>query len=249
MDWNTIHMIWLRDLIRYFRQRSQLYGSIVRPILLLFILGTGLRPSFHAVEGFNYTQFIFPGIIGMALIFTSMQSAISIIWDREFGFLKEILVAPVPRTAIALGKAFSGSTLSVIQGVIILIFAPLAKVPIIWYRILMLIPAMFLISFALVGIGIIIASRMTSFEGFGTFMNFLIMPMFFLSGAMFPVSGLPTWLKVVVSVNPLTYGVDLLRKIVLGISTFPTIFDLGFLLVFGTVAIFVAVLLFNRGEY
>ncbi len=249
MDWNTIYIVWLRELIRYIRQRSRLYGSIVRPILWLFILGMGLRPSFQSVQGFNYTQYIFPGIIAMTLIFTSIQSAISIIWDREFGFLKEILVAPVPRTAIALGKAFAGSTLSVMQGVLILIFAPLVKVPIIWYRILILIPVMFLISFALVGIGIVIASRMTSFEGFGTIMNFLVMPMFFLSGAMFPVSGLPPWLKTVIVINPLSYGVDLLRTIVLGISTFPIVLDCGFLLAFGMVAIFFAILFFNRGEY
>jgi len=249
MDWNTIYMIWLRDLIRYVRQRSRLYSSIARPILWLFILGSGLRPSFGAIQGYNYTQFIFPGIISMALIFTAIQSAISIIWDREFGFLKEILVAPVPRTAIALGKAFAGSTLSVIQGTLILIFAPLVKVPIVWYNILLLIPAMFLISFALVGIGIIIASRMTSFEGFGTIMNFLVMPMFFLSGAVFPVTGLPAWLKVVVYVNPLTYGVDLLRSIVLGISTFSIALDCFILIVFGVAVIFFAVLFFNRGEY
>lgn len=249
MDWSTIYIIWLRDIIRYVRQRSRLYSSIARPILWLFILGSGLRPSFGAIQGFNYTQFIFPGIIAMALIFTSIQSAISVIWDREFGFLKEILVAPVPRTAVALGKAFAGSTLSVIQGTLILIFAPLVKIPIAWYTILLLIPAMFLISFALVGIGIIIASRMTSFEGFGTIMNFLVMPMFFLSGAMFPVSGLPSWLKIVVYINPLTYGVDLLRNIVLGISTFPLFLNCAILFVFGFTVIFFAVLFFNRGEY
>jgi ABC-2 type transport system permease protein len=249
MDWSTIYMIWLRDLIRYVRQRSRLYSSIARPILWLFILGSGLRPSFGAIQGYNYTQFIFPGIISMALIFTAIQSAISIIWDREFGFLKEILVAPVPRTAIAVGKALAGSTLSVIQGTLILIFAPLVKIPIAWHNILVLIPAMFLISFALVGIGIIIASRMTSFEGFGTIMNFLIMPMFFLSGAVFPVTGLPEWLKIVVYLNPLTYGVDLLRKIVLGISTFSIALDCSILVIFGIAVIFFAVLFFNRGEY
>ena len=249
MDWSTIYMIWLRDLIRYVRQRSRLYSSIARPILWLFILGSGLRPSFGAIQGFDYTQFIFPVIIAMALIFTSIQSAISIIWDREFGFLKEILVAPVPRTAVALGKGFAGSTLSVFQGTLILIFAPIVKVPIAWYNVLILIPAMFLISFALVGIGIIIASRMTSFEGFGTIMNFLVMPMFFLSGAMFPISRLPSWLKVVVYINPLTYGVDLLRNILLGISNFPIALDCCILLVFSFVVILSAVFFFNRGEY
>jgi len=249
MDWSTIYIVWLRELIRYYRQRSRLYGSLMRPILWLFILGMGLRPSFQSVQTFNYTQYIFPGIIAMTLIFTSIQSAISIIWDREFGFLKEILVAPVPRTAIALGKAFAGSTLAVIQGTIILILAPLVNVPIVWYKVILLIPVMFLISFALVGIGIVIASRMTSFEGFGTIMNFLVMPMFFLSGAMFPISGLPSWLKTAIVINPLSYGVDLLRTIILGISNFPIILDCGFLLAFGSAAIFFAILFFNRGEY
>lgn len=249
MDWNTIYIVWLRELIRYVRQRSRLYGSVVRPILWLFILGMGLRPSFGNVQSFNYTQYIFPGIIAMSLIFTSIQSAISIIWDREFGFLKEILVAPVPRTAIALGKAFAGSTLAVMQGAIILILAPLVRVSIVWYKIFLLIPVMFLISFALVGIGIVIASRMTSFEGFGTIMNFLVMPMFFLSGAMFPITGLPSWLKSIIVINPLSYGVDLLRTIILGISNFPVILDCGFLLGFGSAAIFFAILFFNRGEY
>ena len=249
MDWNTIYIVWLRELIRYIRQRSRLYGSLMRPILWLFILGMGLRPSFQGVQDYNYTQFIFPGIIAMSLIFTSIQSAISIIWDREFGFLKEILVAPVPRTAIALGKAFAGSTLAIIQGSIILILAPLVKVPIVWYKIFLLIPVMFLISFALVGIGIIIASRMTSFEGFGTIMNFLVMPMFFLSGAMFPIDRLPSWLKSIIVVNPLSYGVDLLRTIILGVSNFPVILDCAYLLGFGSAAIFFAIWFFNRGEY
>jgi ABC-2 type transport system permease protein len=249
MDWRTIYIVWLRDLIRYFRQRSQLYGSIVRPILWLFILGMGLRPSFRTVGHFNYTQFIFPGIVAMALIFTAIQSAISIIWDREFGFLKEMLVAPVPRTAIALGKAFAGSTLAVMQGSIVLLFSLLVKVPITWYAILILVPLMFLISFALTSIGIIIAARMTSFEGFGTIMNFIIMPMFFLSGAMFPLTGLPKWLKIIVQINPLTYGVDCIRQVMLGIASFPLAFDIGFLVVFSILAISLAVLFFNRGEY
>ncbi len=249
MDWQTIYIVWLRDLIRYFRQRSQLYGSIVRPILWLFILGMGLRPSFKTVGGFNYTQFIFPGIIAMALIFTAIQSAISIIWDREFGFLKELLVAPVPRTAIVLGKAFAGSTLAVMQGSIVLLFSLLVKVPITWYAILILVPLMFLIAFALTSIGIIIAARMTSFEGFGTIMNFIIMPMFFLSGAMFPLAGLPKWLKIIVQINPLTYGVDCIRKVMLGISSFSWVVDLGFLVGFSVLAISLAIFFFNRGEY
>jgi ABC-2 type transport system permease protein len=241
-------MVWLRDIIRYFREKSQFYGSLTRPILWLFILGMGLRGSYGQVRDVNYTQFIFPGIIAMTAIFTSIQSAISIIWDREFGFLKEILVAPVPRTSIAIGKGLAGTTLSLIQGVIILLLAPLVHVHLKLYNIPLLLLVLAVLSFALTGIGIVIAVRMTSFQGFGTIMNFIIMPMWFLSGALFPMHGLPWWLNILVRINPLTYGVDLIRKLVLGFSYYSPWFDLGFLLVFGCLTTAAAVYFFNRGE-
>ncbi len=252
IDLAGIHMVWLRDFIRYFREKSQLYGSLVRPVLWLFILGMGLRGSFVGRVGLgaiNYTQFIFPGIIAMTAIFTSIQSAISIIWDREFGFLKEILVAPVPRTSIVIGKALAGTTLSLIQGCIIILLAPLVRVPIPPLNILPLILVMALMSFSLTGVGILIAARMTSFQGFGTIMNFVIMPMWFLSGALFPLHGLPAWLGLLVRLNPLTYGVDLVRQLVLGLGFCPAWFDLGFLLLFGAATTAAAVYFFNRGEY
>ncbi len=185
----------------------------------------------------------------MTAIFTSIQSAISIIWDREFGFLKEILVAPVPRTSIVIGKGLAGTTLSLIQGCIIILLAPLVHVRIPLVNIVPLIIVIALLSFGLTGIGIVIAARMTSFQGFGTIMNFVIMPMWFLSGALFPAKNLPVWLNVLVRINPLTYGVDLVRKLVLGFSYHAPAFDLGFLIAFGILTTAAAVFFFNRGEY
>ncbi|MFO7676706.1 MAG: ABC transporter permease [bacterium] len=248
-DLACIRMIWQRDIIRYFRERSQLYGSLARPVLWLFILGMGLRGPAAHIEGVNYTQFIFPGIIAMTAIFTSIQSAISIIWDREFGFLKAILVAPVPRTSVVIGKGLAGTTLSLVQGAIILALAPLVRVPIAPLNIAPLLLVMALLSFGLTGIGIVIAARMTSFQGFGTIMNFVIMPMWFLSGALFPARNLPWWLMTLVRVNPLTYGVDLVRRLVLGFGFYPAWLDLAFLAGFGALATGAAVFFFNRGEY
>ncbi|MEO0020395.1 MAG: ABC transporter permease [candidate division WOR-3 bacterium] len=242
-------MVWLRDVIRYFREKSQFYGSMTRPVLWLFILGLGLRGGYKEIGNVNYTQFIFPGIVAMTSIFTSIQSAISIIWDREFGFLKEILVAPVPRTSIVIGKGFAGTTLSLIQGCIVLLLAPLVKVKLPLINILPLLFVMAVMSFALTGIGIVIAARMTSFQGFGTIMNFVIMPMWFLSGALFPMKGIPWWLNILVRINPLTYGVDLVRRLVLGFSFYPLWFDLGFLFIFSIITTAAAVYFFNRGEY
>ena len=250
IDFACIYMVWQRDIIRYFREKSQLYGSLSRPVLWLFILGMGLRGSYGQLpSGMNYTQFIFPGIIAMTSIFTSIQSAISIIWDREFGFLKEILVAPVPRTSIVIGKGLAGMTLSLIQGCVILLLAPFVHVRLSLLNIPLLIGVIMVLSFALTGIGIVIAARMTSFQGFGTIMNFTIMPMWFLSGSMFPPTGLPWWLRLLVRINPLTYGVDLIRRLVLGFSFYAPWFDLGFLILFGALATGAAVFFFNRGNY
>ncbi len=249
IDLACIRMVWERDVIRYFREKSQLYGSLSRPILWLFVLGLGLRGSASGIGNVNYTQFIFPGIIAMTAIFTSIQSAISIIWDREFGFLKEILVAPVPRTSIVIGKGLAGTTLSLVQGCIILLLAPLVHVHIPLVNVVPLIITLAVMSFGLTGIGIVIAARMTSFQGFGTIMNFVIMPMWFLSGALFPVKGLPIWLNGLVRINPLTYGVDLVRRLVLGFSYHSPVFDFVFLVGFGALTVAAAVFFFNRGEY
>lgn len=245
MDFDAIYMIWLRDLIRHFRDRVRLLGSITRPVLWLLIMGTGLRGSF-SVRGVSYAHFIFPGIIAMNLIFAAMQSTISIIWDREFGFLKEILVAPISRTSIVLGKALSGSTIAFIEGIFVLVFTPLLKIKIPIASLLLLLPIMFFIATVCTSLGIAIAARMTSFEGFGVISNFVIMPMFFLSGALFPLDNLPGWIRILVRLNPLTYGVDMLRRITLGIKTFPLYIDILYLAFFALIMISIGVFEFNK---
>ena len=244
MDFDAISMIWLRDLIRHLRDRVRLLGSISRPILWLLVMGTGLRAAFN-IQGITYTHFIFPGIIAMNLIFAAMQSTISIIWDREFGFLKEILVAPISRTSIVLGKTLSGSTIAFIEGVIVLVFVPLIKINIPMRHLILLLPLMFFVAFVCTTVGIVIAARMTSFEGFGVISNFIIMPMFFLSGAMFPIDNLPHWISFVVRINPLTYGVDLLRRVTLGINVFALRTDIFLLLIFAFIMLNIGIIEFN----
>jgi len=245
LDFDAILMIWQRDLLRHFRDRVRLLGSIARPVLWLLIMGTGLRAAFN-MHGISYTHFIFPGIIAMNLIFSAMQSTISIIWDREFGFLREILVAPITRSSIVLGKALSGATVAFIEGLFVLAFAPIIKISMPPANWLLLLPLMFLIGFVCTAMGIVIAARMTSFEGFGVISNFVIMPMFFLSGAMFPIDNLPHWISFVIRINPLTYGVDLLRWDILGIKSFSLYADLFFLVGFAVVMLVIGVWEFNK---
>jgi len=234
MNLRPVYIIWYRDILRFYREKSQIYTSLFRPVLWLFAFGMGLRPSFQGMGGFNYVQFIFPGVIAMTLIFTAIGSAISIIWDREFGFLKEILVAPIHRSWVVIAKALSGSTLAVIQGALVFIFAPFVHVHFTVDQILLSLVVMFLMSMALTSLGIILAARMSSFEGFGAIMNFVIMPLYFLSGAVYPLKGLPGWLYTVTMINPLTYGVDLLRTVMLGIHQFSVLSNIVYLLGFCT---------------
>jgi len=208
-----IYTIWLRDLLRFWRDKSRIFGAIVQPTLYLFILGIGMSSALGQAQASLYIKFIYPGIIGMSLLFTSIFSAISIIWDREFGFLREVLVAPIPRASIAIGKVLGGASVASIQGTILLIYAPILGIKLSILLVLKIVPMLFLISFSLTSLGVLIAARMRSMEGFQMIMNFLMMPMFFLSGAMFPLKGLPTWLSVLTKLDPLTYGVDALRNI------------------------------------
>jgi len=245
MFWKAVYVICMRDIRRFFREKSQVIGSVARPALWLVIMGTGFNTIFRAESG-TYTQFLFPGIIGMTVLFTSVFSAVSIIWDRQFGFLREILVAPVSRTSVAVGKTLSGCFQSMIQGGIILALSPLVDVhltPVIIVEVLFLI---FLTSFALTSLGLLIASRMESFEGFNLIMNFLIMPMFLLSGAFFPMQGLPGWLKTLVSVNPLTYAVDALRGVIIGVHEYALTTDILFMVGFAILMTAVAVTAFSR---
>jgi len=209
---NAIYILWLRQLKRYFRSKSRMIGSLGQPILFLVALGFGLGPIYERAGGGNYVQFIAPGIISMSIMFTAVFSGIEVIWDRQFGFLKETLVAPVPRYAIMLGRTFGGATVATIQGVIVALLAMVAGFR---PQSLILLPValgfMFLIALLFTAMGTAIASRMQDMQAFPLIMNFLVMPLFFLSGALFPLQGATKGIAIAATINPLSYGVDALR--------------------------------------
>lgn len=247
-----IYTIWLRDLRRFLRDKSRIVGATVQPALFLLFLGTGLSKgltiTFQSDNYPGYIIFIYPGIIGMSILFTSVFSAISIVWDREIGFLKEVMVAPISRWAVALGKALGGGTVAMIQGALMLIFAPLVGVEIGLWTIVILLPLMLFVAISLTSMGIVAAAYMHSMQGFTVIMNFIMLPMFFLSGAMFPISKLPLWMAILVKINPLTYGVDLLRMATITKSHFSLFIDIGVMGIFGLVMTVFAVILFSRQE-
>jgi ABC-2 type transport system permease protein len=228
-----IYTIWLREVKRYTRERSRLITSFTTPLLWLLIFGVGIGSGMgrfggnYSISGYSYRTFIFPGIIGQTLLFTAIWLGISLIWDREFGFLKEILVAPISRTSIVIGKAMGGATSAFLQGLLLLPFSFIAGVKLTPFSFLTCLPVMFLIALGMVTIGLTLAARIGSLEGFNMIMSFVIMPMFFLSGALFPIDSLPLWLKLFTYVDPLTYGVDALRQILLhGANSFPLYLDI-----------------------
>src|SRR5438309_9238413 len=222
----AVYIIWYRDLLRFWRDRTRIAASFATPVLYLLVFGTGLGSSLRGLGGFGsssieYQQFIFPGIIGMSVLFSSIFSAMSIVWDREFGFLKEVLVAPINRAAVAIGKTLGGATQALVQGVILLIFAPVVGVKLTVVSVLELIPLIFVLAFALSALGVAIGARMRSLQGFNMVTQFIIMPMFFLAGALFPLQGLPAWMTVLTRMDPVSYGVDPLRRTVLGAAGLP----------------------------
>src|SRR5437762_9423531 len=198
----AVYIIWYRDILRYWRDRWRLVASLAQPLLFLVVFGSGLSSSlgsggvFGSRGGLSYIQFVFPGIIGMSILFTSIFGAMSIVWDREFGFLKEVLVAPIDRWAVAIGKALGGTTQAMIQGLILLVLAPFVGVKLSLVTILEVVPLAFVLAFGLSAFGVMLASMMKSLQGFQVVMNFLMMPMFFLSGALFPLTNLPALLSV-----------------------------------------------------
>ncbi len=242
----AIYVIWLRELIRFMREKARIVTSLIQPAVWLFIMGKGLGSSFAGPQGVDYVKFMFPGVVGMTVLFASLFSSISIVWDREFGFLKEILVAPVSRTAIVIGKALSGSTTAMLQGALVLLFAPLIGMRLSLPVVLEALGLMFLISFALASTGILIAARMESMQSFQLIMNFFVMPMFFLSGAMFPLRGLPTWMGAIARINPLAYGIDAMKSVIIGLHEFALGTDLAVIIVMASAMITGAVALFNR---
>jgi len=244
-----IYTLWLREVKRYVRERTRLVSSFFQPLLWLVIFGSGIRFSSTGFSGIDYQKFIFPGIIGQTLLFTSMFMGISVIWDREFGFLKEILVAPISRSSVFVGKMLGGSTDAVIQGSFVFVFSFLVGVSMNMESFVFSLPIMVLITFGLVSIGLIIASFIESLESFGVIQTFVNLPLFFLSGSLFPLDHVPQWLRWVSIVNPLTYGVDALRTVILkGAWTplFPFLYDLLALVVFDVAMIMVGTVIFGR---
>jgi ABC-2 type transport system permease protein len=209
-DLRKIYALWYREVLRYWREKSRILSSLILPLLWLVVFGSGLR-GIQLPGTETYQTYIFPGILGMTLLFTSVFSGISVIWDREFGFLKEILVAPVSRPTIVIGKALGSGTSALIQGTLLLPLSYLVGVHLLPISFLLLLPTMVLIAVGLVSVGLLIASLMTSMEGFNFIMSLVIMPMFFTSGALFPLTSAPAWLRYLSYINPLTYGVDVLR--------------------------------------
>lgn len=215
-----IYTIWYRDVLRFVRDRSRIVASLGQPLLFLFVFGSGLSPAMAGLGqgAFDFKQFLFPGILSMAVLFTAIFSAVSIVWDREFGFLKEVMVAPVSRLAVALGKVAGGSTVALLQGMIVLVLAPFIGVRLSWDQVLILVLLMLLLAAVMTALGLLIAARQRTMEGFQMLMQFLLMPMFFLSGAFFPLRGVPLWMEWLSRIDPVTYGVDPLRQVALSRS-------------------------------
>jgi ABC-2 type transport system permease protein len=231
----VIYILWLRELKRYFRSRAQIVASLGQPLMYLLALGFGLSPVFRKSGQGSYLQFIAPGIVGMSILFSSIFSGVGLLWDRQFGFLKETLVAPVPRLQIMAGRTLGSATVAVLQGTLVLVvclvvgFRPqaLAAVP-------LALLFMMLIAVVFAALGTAIGSSLRDMQGFQLTMNFLVMPIFFLSGALFPLSGLPTGLAVATRIDPLSYGIDGLRGALIGASHFLAATDASVLGVIAT---------------
>lgn len=243
----AIYILWLRQLKRYFRSRSRIFGSLGQPILFLVALGFGLGPIFAKAGQGNYLEFIAPGIISMSILFTAVFSGIEIIWDRQFGFLKETLVAPVPRWQIMVGRTLGGATVAIFQGLIVLLLSLFFGFRIETFTLIpQMVLFMLLISLLFTALGTAIASILEDMQGFQLIMNFLVMPFFFLSGALFPLNDVPGVLQVIASVDPLSYGVDGLRGAITGQFHFGLSTDLLVLSLATAVLIGVGTYLFSK---
>ena len=246
---NVIYVLVAREFKKFLRDKSRLISTLVRPLIWLFLVGGGMSRLVTPGLGMSYMKFIFPGILGMTILFSSIFSSLSIIWDKEFGMMKEILVAPVSRFSVVIGKALSGTLISVIQTVIILMLFPFLGIKMGLLSICYVVATAVLLSFCISSLGIVIATFYESFESFSVIMNFIIMPMFFLSGAMYPVNKLPNVLQVITRLNPLTYGVDALKHFLLwdsGIVDFSIVTDISVLVASSLVFVAAAGVLFER---
>jgi len=250
-NFQAIYVMWLREMKRFLRAKSRIIGTLAMPFFFLLSFGFGLRSSFSlpGLPQTNYLDFLVPGIIGMTMLFTSVFAGLSVLWDKEFGFLKEILVAPVKRVFIVLGRIAGGITTALIQGILILIMSLFMGFKISNpVGIIFTLVFMFLIGIGFIGFGVAMASIMEDTQGFSLIMQFIIFPTFLLSGAFFPISNLPSFLKLIAFIDPLTYGVDGLRASLIGFSQFPLFFSLLVLIIFDSIMVFLGSWLFNKTE-
>lgn len=264
----AMRIVWRRELIRFATDRARIVAMLVQPLLFLFVLGSGLESlSAASTGGVGLKTLIFPGAICMAVLFTAMFSAISLVMDREFGFLREMMVAPVRRSSIIVGKCLGGATVAASQGVLMLALAGLVGVPYDPVLLLGIVGLSLLLAFTVTAFGLMVATRVKQIQTFTSVMQMLVLPLFFLSGALFPVSGLPTWLEVLNRLNPLTYAVDPMRRVVFdhldvsasargtldaGVTWFgwhvPVLLEVGLVLAMGLAMLAVAVVQFSRTE-
>jgi ABC-2 type transport system permease protein len=232
---NAIYILWLREVKKYGRSRVQIIASLGQPLLYLLVLGFGLGPVYQKAGGGSYLQFMAPGIVGMAVLFTSVFSGIALLWDRQFGFLKETLVAPVPRIYVMIGRTLGGATVAMLQGTLIVVVCLIAGFrPVSLIGIPLGFAFMALIAIVFAALGTSIGSSLQDMQGFQLIMNFLVLPIFFLSGALFPLNNLPKALSFVTKLDPLSYGVDGLRAALIGASHFGAIVDAVVLAVVAT---------------
>ena len=246
---SAIYILWLRELRRYVRSRSQIVASLGQPLLYLLALGFGLGPVFQKAGQGSYLQFVAPGVVAMSILFSSVFSGMGLLWDRQFGFLKETLVAPVPRIHIMLGRTLGAATVAIIQGLLVMTVCLIAGFrPVSLSAIPVAFLFMALIACTFSALGTAIGSALENMQGFQLIMNFLVMPIFFLSGALYPLTNLPKALSVIVSLDPLAYGVDGIRGALIGISHFGPVVDVIVLLCVAAVLLLIGSRLFSRIE-
>jgi ABC-2 type transport system permease protein len=264
----AVRIVWRRELLRFAGDRMRIFTALIQPLLFLFVLGSGLQTlSAASTDGVDLKTFIFPGVLCITVVFSAMFSAASIAWDREFGFLREMMVAPVRRSSIVIGKCLGGATIATLQGALVLALAGLVGVPYDSLLLLGLFGLMLLLAFTITTFGVLVAIRVKQIQTFTVVMQMFMMPMYFLSGALYPVAGLPTWLEVLNRINPLTYAVDPMRRLVfnhLDISEsarrtldpgvtwwgwrLPPLFEAGMVLLLGLAMMGIAIWQFSRTE-
>ena len=244
---STIYVLWLRQVKRYYRARSRLVGSLGQPLLFLVAFGFGFGSIYKRAVGGNYIEFLAPGIILMGVLFTAVFTGIEVIWDRQFGFLKETLVAPVPRFQIMLGRTLGGATVATVQGIVVFVLTLFFGLrPQNIFLLPVALAFVFLVAFLFTSLGTAIASILEDMQGFQLIMNFLVMPIFFLSGALFPLQGLPKAIEVITRVDPLAYGVDAVRGLLISTSQFGLLSDFGVITVVALAFLGIGSYLFQR---